>query len=389
MDRLKALVQSNLLQSEKDDAIRNTLDEAFIRGMTEEDYFTLVRHCLCTTAGLSGQQSDEKDLLATVMAKLQKCRTTEFNDISLLVISELMTVEKNSCPQEILAIVKELIAIDYLEDVVSTEFSEIVIPVLQALNSKLNLSSLLDIANLCQEKPKCLPPSHQHLKFCSMIINQITSLSIPSQMHFFSFMQDVIVVANMVQKIWLMSPEDVVLPCLLNIYTLIASSSKYIFYSMCYLVRTSVIFPLLFLFPGVENPPSCTLAAFLNAAPSSLIEIALDRLLKFPGVRGDDHVIKLAASVFCDWLWIWPKAPKVAHWLTSLFKMLTTTNRSDVVAEVIASKAPKVGLINLIFQHLKFVVQLNSHISDVQSVCCSYYSEFDGSCIVVHAADTP
>jgi len=41
-------------------------------------------------------------------------------------------------------------------------------------------------------------------------------------------MQDCITVAAAVQKIWLISSEDVVLPCLSYIYSLIASSSKYL-----------------------------------------------------------------------------------------------------------------------------------------------------------------
>ncbi len=94
---------------------------------------------------------------------------------------------------------------------------------------------------------------------------------------------------------------------------------------------------------GVENPPSCTLAAFLNITPSSEIDTALQKLLAFPVMQGNSHVIKLAASTFCDWLWIWPKASRVSHWLISLLRMLSTSNNSHIVAEVIDEKLQKVG----------------------------------------------
>ena len=95
---------------------------------------------------------------------------------------------------------------------------------------------------------------------------------------------------------------------------------------------------------GENNLPSPSLAAFLNIAPTmQQIETVLDKLLLHPELSSDIHVTRLA-SVLCDWLLQWPKAPKVANWVISLFKMLTLDNRSSIVTEVIFNKAPKVNL---------------------------------------------
>ena len=94
---------------------------------------------------------------------------------------------------------------------------------------------------------------------------------------------------------------------------------------------------------GDKNLPSPSLAAFLNIVSSiQQIETVLDKLLLLPELSSDVHVTKLS-SVLCDWLLQWPKAPKVANWVISLFKMLTLDNRSSIVAGVISKKAPKVG----------------------------------------------
>ncbi|EFX73375.1 hypothetical protein DAPPUDRAFT_109864 [Daphnia pulex] len=60
--------------------------------------------------------------------------------------------------------------------------------------------------------------------------------------------------------------------------------------------------------PGASNPPSRSLAAFLNVTP-------------------------LPQQ--------WPKSTKISNWILSLFKMLTLDGRSSIVAEVISLKAPK------------------------------------------------
>jgi hypothetical protein len=158
------------------------------------------------------------------MSKLNSFRRNEFNDISLQVISELISPDMNE-PVDILATSKALLTIGFLEDVVSTEFSDSVLKILQRLRGKLSLTVLVDIANVTQSNPKCLPPQQQLQQFCTEIINQVSSLSIPAS-QVICFMQDVMAVANMVQKIWLMSPGDIVLSCLANIYTLIADSSN-------------------------------------------------------------------------------------------------------------------------------------------------------------------
>lgn len=90
------------------------------------------------------------------------------------------------------------------------------------------------------------------------------------------------------------------------------------------------------------NPPSKSLAAFLNVTPKSQIDIALEKLFQLTGLsKSDDHVVKLA-MVFCDWLIQWPKATQTSCWILSLFKFLTLDGRSSIVEEVISLKAPEV-----------------------------------------------
>lgn len=225
MDRFIALVHCDLSLEEKKNAVENAVDEVYVRDMDSEEYFKLVNLCLVTISS-QNSTSSLKTLCNGLMAKLQKFRTCEFNDVSMLVVGELVSLKKITDPHAVLAAVKELITIDYLEDVVSTELSEAIMPLMKALDSKLSLNALVDIARLTQEHTKCLPPHQHQLKFCTKVINQISSLNIPPYQQFPNFMQDVTTVANMVQKIWMTSPSDVILPCLSNVYTLISSSSK-------------------------------------------------------------------------------------------------------------------------------------------------------------------
>ncbi|XP_046648592.1 ubiquitin carboxyl-terminal hydrolase 35-like [Daphnia pulicaria] len=314
MERLLEIIRSDSSDQDKGDTINSLLDEVFVQGLSEEDYFVIVNYCLRSIALPKNQNELGKEATVKIMSKLNSFRKNEFNDISLQVVSELISPDANE-PVDILATSKELLTIGFLEDVVSTEFSDNVLKILQRLRGKLSLSVLVDIANVTQSNPKCLPPQQQLQQFCTEIINQVSSLSIPvSQL--ISFMQDVMAVANMVQRIWLTSPGDIVLSCLANIYTLIADSSA-------------------------SNPPSQSLAAFLNVTPTSQIEIALEKLLMLAGLSNSDKLVVKLAIIFCDWLLQWPKATKISNWILSLFKMLTLDGRSSIVAEVISLKAPK------------------------------------------------
>ncbi len=177
MDRFLAVYKSDLSLSEKEDAIHNTIDETYICDMSEEDYFNLVKFCMCETSKPHDQKRDNA-LVVVLMAKLQKSRMSEFNDISMLVVSDLISTGKHLHPHNTIVAVKELIIIDYLDDVVSTEFSESVLEILQALHGKMNLSALVDIANLCQVNQKCLPPPQQHYKFCTEVRHFRNSLNV-------------------------------------------------------------------------------------------------------------------------------------------------------------------------------------------------------------------
>jgi hypothetical protein len=224
MERLLEIIRSDSSDQDKGNTINDLLDEEFVRGLSEEDYFVIVNYCLRLIASPKSQDELGKEATVKIMSKLNSFRRNEFNDISLQVISELISPDMNE-PVDILATSKALLTIGFLEDVVSTEFSDSVLKILQRLRGKLSLTVLVDIANVTQSNPKCLPPQQQLQQFCTEIINQVSSLSIPAS-QVICFMQDVMAVANMVQKIWLTSPGDIVLSCLANIYTLIADSSN-------------------------------------------------------------------------------------------------------------------------------------------------------------------
>lgn len=177
MDRFLVVYQSNLSLAEKEDAIQKMIDEAYICDMSEDDYFNLVKFCMYETSKPHDQKRDNA-LVVMLMAKLQKSRMSEFNDISMLVVSDLISTGKHLYPHNTIIAVKELIIIDYLEDVVSNEFSESILEILQALHSKINLSVLVDIAYLCQINQKCLPPPQQHYKFCTEVRHFLNFLNI-------------------------------------------------------------------------------------------------------------------------------------------------------------------------------------------------------------------
>lgn len=227
MEGLKELLLSDSYDQLKESAINKLLDEPCIRQLSEEDFFHIVSYCLRLVASSENSNESRKKFAINVMYKLHTFRENEFNDISLQVISELVSSDTNQ-PVDILFSSKELIAIDFLEDTVTTELSDCLLKILQRLRGKISLAVLVDIANITRSNPKCLPPTQQHQLFCTEIINQISSLNIPAN-QFVNFMQDVMTVASMIQKIWLTSPGDIILPCLANIYTLIADSSNIIF----------------------------------------------------------------------------------------------------------------------------------------------------------------
>ena len=226
MDRLKDLIQSGSSNGEENNIINSVLDEVFIRGLPEDDYSYLVSYCLRSISAPTKNATNlPKEFIVNIAHKLYSFRRNEFNDISLQVISELVSPDINQ-PVDILATSKELLTVDFLEDVVSVEFSDNVMKILQKLRGKLSLVVLVDIANITQSHSKCLPPPQKHLQFCTEVINQVSSLIVPMS-KLVSFMQDVMNIANMIQKVWLTTPHDIVLPCLANIYTLITGMLWY------------------------------------------------------------------------------------------------------------------------------------------------------------------
>ena len=84
-----------------------------------------------------------------------------------------------------------------------------------------------------------------------------------------------------------------------------------------------------------------SLVSFLQITPSSVISVALSELLGRDGLSSDQQVYRLA-SVLCEWLIQWPQATQLSDWVLSLFRQLTRSGRSRLVADVIASYGPKV-----------------------------------------------
>lgn len=227
MDHLKEVIQNDF-SNENESVINNILHEACVRQLSEEDYFQIVDYCVRLLA--VGNSNDfKRKSVVTILQKLNLFRKEECNNISLQVIRELISPNIYQ-PVEILNTSKELITVEVLEDLVAAELSSKLYQILLKLRGKLNLAVLVDIANITRSNPKCLPTTQQHQLFCTEIINQVSSLSIPAN-NVIVFMQDVMIVASMVQKIWLTSSGDIILPCLANIYTLISDSSMLFFFS--------------------------------------------------------------------------------------------------------------------------------------------------------------
>ncbi|KAK4009943.1 ubiquitin carboxyl-terminal hydrolase 35 [Daphnia magna] len=316
MEKLLKIILSEISDQNKNNSVSKLLDEDFVRCLSKEEFVSIIHYCLHLVASPKEHSELRKETAIEILSILNAFRRNEFKEISPQVVSELISSNLSEPVDfDILATVQELLTVGFLEDVVSTEFSDSVLKILQKLRGKHSLPVLVDVANVILCNSKCLPPQQLRQQFCIEIINLISSLSIPAS-QYINFMQDVMLVSKMVQKIWLNSPHDVGLSSLAIIYTLIAESSN-------------------------VSPPSQSLAAFLNVTPKSQIEIALEKLLMLPGSSGKDkHVIRLA-TVLCDWLIQWPKATRISCWVLSLFKMLTLDGRSAIVAEVISLKAPK------------------------------------------------
>lgn len=224
MEHVIELIQSNGSLEQTECVVQSLLDETFVLKLPDKEFFQVVDYCLRLMSSPPIPSDSKRQLTVQILQKLHLFRKNEFNDITLQVVSELFSPDTNQ-PEDILASSKILLTVSFLEDVVSTELSDNLLKILLRLRGKLSLPVLVDISTVTKSYPKCLPPQHQHQLFCAEIINQVSTVTIPSN-QLVSFMQDVMNVASMVQKVWLTSPGDIVLPCLANIYTLIAESSK-------------------------------------------------------------------------------------------------------------------------------------------------------------------
>ena len=163
------------------------------------------------------------------MEMLSSHDTLLFNSSSSDTINKLID---NYQATETITTMQTLLEISHLENITSDVVSRRMLDILKELQSHINLSSLLEIASVIEKYGKCLPPPTDHLRFCSEIINQLLSLSTPTTDKFYAFMCGVTKVGSVIEKIWLLpnSPNNIILPCLSNIYTLIANSnnSKYL-----------------------------------------------------------------------------------------------------------------------------------------------------------------
>ena len=140
---------------------------------------------------------------------------------------------------------------------------------------------------------------------------------------------------------------------------------------------------------GIDKPPCRTLAAFLQITPVSEIDVALDRLLHQNRQSSDNHV-KVLASVLCDWLLEWPKATKISHWITSLFKMLTVNGRSFIVADVILQKSAQVIIFLYLPLLLCSVIYLVIYLEIVDGeILDASDSQYDISSTSLHVTDIP
>lgn len=224
METLLNIVRSDISDQDKRNSISELLNEVFVRCLSEEEFFFVVNYCLHVIASPKNRSELGKETAVKILSILNAFRQNEFNDISLQVVSELISSDLSE-PVDTLATAQELLTVSFLEDVVSTEFSDNVLKILHKLRGRLSLPVLVGIANVTECNPKCLPPEQLRQQFCTETINQISSLSIPAS-QFINFMQDVMTVANMIQVIWLTSRDDVGLSSLAIIYTLIAESSN-------------------------------------------------------------------------------------------------------------------------------------------------------------------
>lgn len=224
MEQLRELIQSDGSCEQNECKINTLLDETFVQKLSDEEYSQIVDYCLRFVASSSCSSDFKKQLTVKILKRLHLFRKNDFNEITLQVVKELFSSDSNQ-PEEILLTSNNLLTINFVEDIVSSELSDNLLRILLRLRGKLSLGILVDISNVTRLYPKCLPPQHQHHLFCSETINQVSSVTVPN-LQIVNFMQDVMNIASMVQRIWLTSPGDIVLHCLANIYTLIAESSK-------------------------------------------------------------------------------------------------------------------------------------------------------------------
>jgi hypothetical protein len=218
-----------------------------------------------------------------------------FNSTSSETIKKLID---DSLPIDTIAIINNFPTFSHLENIVSDVVSVRMLQILKAQQNHINLSTLLDIASVIEKNEKCLPPPEDHLSFCSELINQLLSLSTPSPDKFYSFMCGVTKVGLVIEKIWQLpySPNNVILPCLSNIYTLIANSnSSKCILDECFIISYFIYGTKFFDFTG-DNPLPVQTCVFLDLIPNILIEKALEKV-----VLSDNESLSNLALALCEW----------------------------------------------------------------------------------------
>lgn len=221
MDRLVAILNSNRNDDEKEYDLNVLLNQQFVESLTDDDYSLVVDQCL---KSLTQNSNDfHKKLAEKVILNIRTYRTSEFEYSLQKFITEMLSKESLN---NALTLIENFLVVEILEENVSKHLSTKLVEAIRQSDSSLPVLS--KIAALLKSHPQCMPPPGQQLKFVLEIINRIASLSVPKNgKDIILFVNDVTAVTCLVERVWLKSTSNLILPSLAMIYTLIVSSSKY------------------------------------------------------------------------------------------------------------------------------------------------------------------
>lgn len=220
MDRLLHILNDSIEEgTEEEDLL---LDRASVESLSTEQVDDLVRRCWPLLTDLPNLR--RTNAAHKILAALGRHRPAELDD------SCNRFLDYQDLPStEILVLIEQLLALEFptMTNCISRIFSDRATNFIKKCDACQSLSILKRIAAITCRHPICLPSSGQQLRFVLEVVNRVASLKVPNKsVEIIPFLRDVTAVAEMVERIWLTSSENIVLPCLSVVYTLIVGSGK-------------------------------------------------------------------------------------------------------------------------------------------------------------------